>query len=345
MRTTALARFIVAAYGLAATACGGGAAERETATPTPREAATYTVVMDAPSPEDRVAAFTQFFPAVMRVHAGDSIRFVHDGTKAPHTVTLGVASDRSDQPLWDPTPDGFSTSNVVVEGTCITPEESDPSWTTCPSDAVYSFDDLPAYAGDGFWNSGLVLPGNEVEVGIDLGTAPGSYPFLCLIHPAMSGLLEVVADDADADSPAEIEEQGRSAQQRMLAAGVPEVPAPEPIGLGKATVAAGTVIGPIQVDEFTPAEIEIEAGDTVTWQFSYVHSVTFARTELDPTGGDWNFPAGAPSGSLFGDEGAHSGFILETSTDPTFTLRFETPGVFEYSCLLHPGMRGTVRVR
>jgi plastocyanin len=71
---------------------------------------------------------------------------------------------------------------------------------------------------------------------------------------------------------------------------------------------------------FNPAEITIQAGDTVTWtnEDSFGHDVT----------GD-DFKSGDAGGIGNGD---------------TFEHTFDTAGTFDYVCTVHPGMEGTVTV-
>jgi plastocyanin len=71
---------------------------------------------------------------------------------------------------------------------------------------------------------------------------------------------------------------------------------------------------------FKPAEITIQAGDTVTWtnEDSVGHDVT---------GDDFN--SGSPGGIANGE---------------TFEHTFDQAGTFDYVCTVHPGMEGTVTV-
>jgi plastocyanin len=68
---------------------------------------------------------------------------------------------------------------------------------------------------------------------------------------------------------------------------------------------------------FTPSQVTIEAGDTLTWV--------------------WN--DGVMSHNVSGD-----GFESETQSDGSFSHTFDVPGDFPYVCTLHSGMRGTVTV-
>jgi plastocyanin len=71
---------------------------------------------------------------------------------------------------------------------------------------------------------------------------------------------------------------------------------------------------------FTPAEVTVSAGDTVTWtnNDSVDHDVTAD-----------SFSSGDPGGMAPGD---------------TFEHTFEEAGTFDYVCTVHPGMEGSVTV-
>jgi plastocyanin len=69
-------------------------------------------------------------------------------------------------------------------------------------------------------------------------------------------------------------------------------------------------------NEFNPSDIEVSAGDTVTWDFkgAAVHNVTF--------------------------DDEHSDNMKKGSYDRTF----DEAGSYEYRCTLHVGMEGAVTV-
>ena len=76
------------------------------------------------------------------------------------------------------------------------------------------------------------------------------------------------------------------------------------------------------LDTFTPSNVVVGVGGTVTFTFGDVaHNVFFD-----------NAPAGAPD--------AIAGANANMSQSRTFT----TAGTFEYNCHIHPGMKGTVVV-
>jgi plastocyanin len=71
---------------------------------------------------------------------------------------------------------------------------------------------------------------------------------------------------------------------------------------------------------FDPRTVAITSGGSVTWTFALLHNVTFTAA----TGVPANIP----------DTGTGS-----------VQRQFNTPGTFNYSCTIHPGMSGTVVVR
>jgi plastocyanin len=98
---------------------------------------------------------------------------------------------------------------------------------------------------------------------------------------------------------------------------LPTAPPPPP-----PTVPARTAVVTTQGSAFSPAEVEFAPGGTVTWQFSgTTHNVTFK--DLAPPGG--NIQNSAPG----------------TSASRTFP----TEGDYDYSCTIHDGMKGRIRVR
>jgi len=71
---------------------------------------------------------------------------------------------------------------------------------------------------------------------------------------------------------------------------------------------------------FTPMSVSVTAGSTVTWKNAdeEPHTVT-SETGLFRSGG--------------------------LDTDQTFSFKFDKPGVYKYSCSIHPQMIGTITVK
>jgi plastocyanin len=105
---------------------------------------------------------------------------------------------------------------------------------------------------------------------------------------------------------------------------------------------------------FLPNEIWIHKGDSIRWTFPTQerHTLTFltpgqVRPPLfGPTWGvEVGCPGTAPDGSSFdGSTCVHSGILSATTTPPTYSVQFPSPGNFKFVCLAHADMTGVVHV-
>jgi len=115
------------------------------------------------------------------------------------------------------------------------------------------------------------------------------------------------------------------AMQRMSAAGCLAAAA---LLVAVSVAPAATVIVNHAATSFVPADIIIEVGDTVQWNWSIaIHTVTSGTGAADPEAGDlFDAPL----------DGAN----------PTFSFVFSSEGTFPYFCRTHElmGMSGTVTV-
>jgi plastocyanin len=129
-------------------------------------------------------------------------------------------------------------------------------------------------------------------------------------------------------------------------------------------VAAGVESGPADVQRFFPRKVTIHQGESVTWIWKTEgtpHTVTFLggkpmpdiiipqpqpngppRLMLSPT-------VLAPAGAAINWNGGtflNSGFLqpMPGAPTPQFSVTFGSTGWYDYLCLLHVGMVGTVVV-
>ena len=95
------------------------------------------------------------------------------------------------------------------------------------------------------------------------------------------------------------------------------------IGIGTAAAAenAATLTVDIGDNNFTPASLTINAGDTVTW-------TNKGRNPHDVTSDNGSFTS--PRRMMNG---------------ATFSFTFNTPGTYNYSCTIHSGQNGTIIVQ
>lgn len=318
------AAIAVTALVLVCVACSGGA-EPVQGTPTGAEpdAETIEVLMDAPSPAGEQLTFTSYFPATVTAHGGDTITFSNESDLGvPHTVTFGVAGDRSNLPAVSP-PDDPDADNPVVAGACFTPDPPTVDLTECAEAAPSSLG-LSPYAGTGYWNSGAA----GITLILDPSIPLGSYPFLCAYHENMTGLLEVVDPAVEAPSADEVRAAAGEAQAASLELGDQGVALPPvDVDRGDVAVVAGWGSGAVLVQRFEPARVEVEAGTTVSWVSPvYVHTVSVAV--------------------LIDGEVPESGVIgpfRELRSD-RFSVTFTEPGSYPYLCTFHDGMEGEVVV-
>lgn len=178
------------------------------------------------------------------------------------------------------------------------------------------------YNGSGFANSGLIDAGKSWTLTF---TKPGRYQYHCLLHfPAMVGLVIVH---------------------------------PRPTIASGVTITSGYGSVRSAVEAFFPENVIIHSGTTVTWTPGF-HTVTFApaamiqhlrqrfltpiaqhsgppKLVLDAQAA---FPSGGPT--YDGTGFWNSGLMIRGPAHLTFTK----PGVYQYSCLPHPGMDGTITV-
>jgi len=126
--------------------------------------------------------------------------------------------------------------------------------------------------------------------------------FILFLAPALIAIVSCGGGGGGSNSPPSNNPTGPT---------VPTTPTtPTPQATDKVTVAD---------NQFTPPDIQVSPGTTVTW--------TWAQGASDH---NVSFSDGATSGN---------------KSSGTFTRTFSSAGTFPYSCTLHPGMTGTVTVK
>jgi len=306
-------------------------------------AQTYTVGVDAASPEGENLQYSTYFPSTVKASPGDSIVFENNSTQAPHTITFGVKADRSNQPTVV-LPDG--SESPVVQEPCYSEDDPTPQLTTCPNK------ELPAYDGGGYWNSGFLNPApapaqagpKEVTVELADSIEPGQYRYLCILHGPMAGVIEVV-EEGERESAEGIAQQGREDIDKVKS-DADAIRAPE---VDAGVVAAGWSGGVTAVNRFAPETIEVKAGEGVSWEaFSDFepHTVSFGTKFKSGVPVEGFTPTGARSGADYAADTSSGIFGKAGGPFPPgpFTLTFPTAGEYGYVCVLHPGMEGVVKV-
>lgn len=280
-----------------------------------------------------------YLPGKVTVEVGQVITF-HVASDEPHSVTLGVGPDGVPPDAWPVS--GWQAS------------------TATPPAAV----DLGQanFDGSSFFNTGLMYKGSSASLSF---IKPGTYIFDCIIHPGMTGEIDVVEegaggtttqDQADAaakqtsDALLALVEPTRQARLDSVETRKnPDGTTTWNIFADASTVAQdlpGGGTGYLELYEMLPQGLAIGVGDTVHWSATGVHTVTFPGPGQDPSTID---PFGPPVGgdTFDGTSEASSGLLNAATGSPSsFTLTFPTAGVFGYVCALHQqfGQVGTIAV-
>ncbi|MDQ3554763.1 MAG: plastocyanin/azurin family copper-binding protein, partial [Chloroflexota bacterium] len=104
--------------------------------------------------------------------------------------------------------------------------------------------------------------------------------------------------------------------------------------------------GYLELLEFLPDDVAIEAGDTVSWTAASFHTVTFVPEGTDPASLDpFTTPPSGDGTAYTGDSVANSGlFNAGPGSATSFSLTFPETGAYDFVCLLHLpfGHTGTV---
>jgi len=158
----------------------------------------------------------------------------------------------------------------------------------------------------GVWDSSLVMPGSAYTTG---ALDAGEYPYFCMEHPWMEGLVIVTDDHSAATSQPEPE------------------PEPEPTTTTAANTvenAQGSSTPGCEPNCFIPATIRINPGEQVIFNNndSAAHTST-SGTPVDGPDGIWD-----------------SSLIMNSA----WTTPALSEGTYPYFCMVHPWMTGTVIV-
>jgi len=307
--------------------------------PTSAGAAQTLVVSAGAESQGGDVQLNEFAPTQISINVGDTVTWRLDSTEF-HNIYF---------PSGSPAPEFVQPG---PEGVFINPQVALPAGGS-------SFDGS-APAGSGLLNKGQTWSLTF--------TKAGSYQYLCDIHPGMGGVVTVQAAGQAADTQAAIDSR-RTAQTNgdVATKGVPaimsnvgELPA-EGVSAG---IAAGVQEGLVDVQRFFPQRVTIKAGDAVTWIWKTEdtpHTVTFLAGQPAPAvvvpqpqaGGPPKLQLNplvlAPAGEATNWDGGsylNSGFLqpMPGQPTPTFTVRFANPGTYDYVCVLHEGMVGTIVV-
>jgi plastocyanin len=302
-----------------------------------QDALTWQALIGGASADQALQA-QAFLPTTLTINEGDTVSWTLNAFV--HTVTFLSGGERP--------------ADVVPsdEGPLLNPAVAFPAGG-------------PSYDGTGFVNSGI-LDQKGATFSLTF-TKPGTYNYLCLLHPGMDG--KVVVQPAGSAYPltqAQIDAQANAELANLLALAqrtqenVQLTSKVNSDSTTSYTVVNGIGGGQASVLRFLPGELTVKPGDSVSWPVQdphEIHTVTF----YDPAGPVPQFieprpqPTGPPKlavphaapegGTKVEHPGLYNSGILGPKQSYTFT--FPMPGVYPYVCVVHAdqGMFGLIRVQ
>lgn len=337
-RSAALVLVAVALLGLAA--CGDDDDEESGGTTGGQSTAQeISVKAGINDPNDVTIAVLAYMPQNVTVTEGTTVSWALPGPE-PHSVTFfppGQAPPPpgSDEALFAPTP----APNGVYDGRSLV-------------------------------NSGLVPLGPQAAPPFKLRfDTAGRFTYVCVIHPLMTGTVEVVPAGQRADTQADVTARGDTEERQWLAEGreakrnltsKPVASTRNSDGSTTWTVEMGATSPHTDILAFAPVEAPIRPGDQVRFvnNSQAPHTATFAGQQSlpqDPTDPRVEQPAKGPSPQTLNRTEFFNTGLLPPDAPPgqgpplparSFTFVVPTAGDYAYVCLLHvaSGMSGLLKV-
>jgi plastocyanin len=307
-----------------------------------------------------------FFPSTTTIHVGDSVRFLPVGF---HNLDI-------------PKKGGKPTALIAPQGAAlsgITDAAGAAFWFNGQQNLQFN---LPALAPVGFGKKFTYTGAKGVQSGLPLVNKPkpvtvkfsktGSYTYYCDIHPGMKAKVNVVAKSKKVPSAKAHAKLIKDQAAKALAVAK---------GLSKAKVPANTVDvgvagkGGVELFAMVPAKSTVPVGTTLTFRMapgtyedhtatfgpgdpekeptSYLGAIakSFEGPSLDQKG---VYPSEAPGTTatlvptLHGNGFWNSGVMDGSSATPlpaSNKVTFGAPGTYNFYCIIHPFMKGTVVVQ
>ena len=300
--------------------------------------ATYTVIVGTDTPYGLESLI--FSPQTLKVHRGDTVTWQFRGF---HNV-------RFDQKNLDILADNDIDGKKLPE---LNPQILFPN----------------AKGGDVFKagiNTGIPLAGPNVEpFSLVMDVEPGTYSYVCDVHPGMVGSIVVVEDSVQIPSPDEVDKASQAEIASALADGergyldaLKKFSAPPTNGTLQ--VADGIQENLTSVNLFFPSTATIQTGTTVNWTVPKGFNIHTVNLPLAKEGRVDAFTfmldskktphavfsdagvANVKSGDELPADGVAKSGIL--APGQSFALKFTKPGVYAYYCAIHPDQFGILEV-
>jgi plastocyanin len=336
-RRAALAAATVAMVALGA-ACGSSDDSSSKAkTAGAVSSAPITIRAGVNDPTHNQIAVLQYMPAKATVAVGQKVRWTWDETKEPHSVTFLAPGQTAPDP-------GSDTSLFA------------PTPPTGP------------YDGSVLVNSGLLPLGPQAVPPFEMTfSKPGSYNYICVIHPQMVGTIVVAAGDAG-ETAAAVTTRGDQEKGQWLAEGneaYEKLMAAKPVSTrnrdGSTTwkVEMGITTAHTDILAFAPVPAEVKRGDKVTFVNNSMapHTASFFNQQppiTNPEDPAAQKAAPGPSPQRLNATDLFNTGLLPPNAPPgagppeaarSFTFSVPTAGDYQYICIYHApsGMAGAIK--
>jgi plastocyanin len=247
---------------------------------------TITADRAAAIPTGHLWGYNDFFPRVLSIHRGATIRFSIQGF---HTATLLPAG-------MSPTTARLTNGILTGDAEDTTPNPNGSTHTALNLGAAFpspggcgSAAHPCTFSGSAVVNSGAPVAGPLPNLNVKVTAPFGFYRFLCLVHPNMQGWLAVVPGAFPVTTPAQLATAVRAQVAHDRAAGfLAEARANVAHSIRNAdgtrtwymTAGTGSPDGFVAINEMLPRRLPIHRGDKVTWvsrALNEPHTVTFPR--------------------------------------------------------------------
>ena len=231
-----------------------------------------------------------------------------------------------------------------------------------------------------FYNSGaLTKDGDSYSVKLASTIKPGNYSIICLVHRGgMTANITVAPSSTNVDTPAQVAAAGSQQFSDVVARMTPLAQAAQVTATTSTAVAVGSfdTRSDNVIADFGPKSLSVPVNAKVTFSFAAFHTLAFNAPDSavgiltkDPNGVVRFGAAGAPAGwtvpPIFGafpppesqraataDLGSYSGSGFRNtgligSLPPSIysvTVKFTQKGTVSIRCLIHPEMKGEVKV-
>jgi plastocyanin len=306
--------------------------------------------------------FNDFYRRTVTIHQGDSVRWQFRGF---HNVVFPARGRR-------PPPFFAADSSTPIQGAADAAGQPF-FFNGRPRQIIDSRSAVPqggrAHSPSRLYGSGIPQGDTARPYTLKFNRR-GSFGYLCSVHPGMKGTVRVVRRGARIPTRAQdlsAAKAQRGAQQRLARRlARPDVPSGEVLG--------GSNRGLVAYLKFFPSRLTVDAGDSVTFRVpgrQEPHTFSFGpeafltdivRNQITPVPNPSGpptivfdprvvFPSDPPplpahAPAIHGNGFLSTGVLARgTPAGTSASIRFSTPGSYDYICFIHPEMKATIVVQ